>query len=242
MSGQASTTLHLRRLGTERSRYLVREAFDAPGRSRTSGGKASGGVIEIGRNAHTSRGDVRTDTGGFIELLPPQDVRSSNEPRWIDEAQVHSTAPVVNVAETYERDQVARVLDRLIEIGREERFERGMESNFGAGLAVLLRKWPGHTIEVLWHRLEALRREIFVVAEICHVFGRLEDARSKGVRFMFLISQLSNESALVRDAAACALALMDDRRAIPYLEQAIAHEKSVDLQEDMRGVVQQLTP
>ena len=81
---------------------------------------------------------------------------------------------------------------------------------------------------------------IYVVAEVLQILGWLAHEPSREMRFGILLSNLRHESPIIRDAAACALATMDDPRASEYLQAAIAREPQPSLRDDMQSVLAQL--
>lgn len=81
---------------------------------------------------------------------------------------------------------------------------------------------------------------IDLITAICDKFGRVDILEDKNLSLRILTALLHNPSAQIRDEAALGLALLDDKRAIPALEQSAEREKVSIVKEGFLEVVNQL--
>ena len=135
-----------------------------------------------------------------------------------------------------------RTLDALIEGGKEERFEDGMDSNLSLGLRVLFDHYGTHFANILETRLSDPNIPARVLAEILHTVGSIDHGATGDQRLATLIRFLKAQSPLVRDAAAVGLSYLHDKRAISYLREAIEREPNNGLREDLRAIVEEMSP
>lgn len=133
-----------------------------------------------------------------------------------------------------------RTLDALIENAKDEHFEDGMYSNLGMGIRVMFRSYAETATGILEERLKKPDIRPRILGEVLHTLGSLEDDATRDWRFATLVGFLKASSPLVRDAAAVGLSYLDDRRAVPYLREAIDRESNEAFREDLRAVVEQL--
>jgi hypothetical protein len=138
------------------------------------------------------------------------------------------------------RRRIARSVTALLLIAQDEKFHVGYNSNFSAGIEALIRRDHEYALAALREGLQSHRSSIFVIAELMQLFGRLDHELSRGLRVGFMVGYLGHESAVIRDAAATALGCLDEKSAIPFIEQAIAREQSASLRADMEAVREQL--
>lgn len=137
-------------------------------------------------------------------------------------------------------DRIGKTLNELLIIAKDEWFQDGMDSNLGLGVTTLLTKYPNETLTALAKAIEINKPGDIILAELLHVIGHADQAKTVHTRLFLLIDYLSHESPLIRDAAAVALAYLDDKQAIPYLHRAIERETNKALRQDLQGVVDQL--
>lgn len=220
-----------------RARYLLREHFE-----RLSARK----VVQSDRDVANSASLlvqqivklVITDDQQQSGPLEREEVR---EP--LVDVEVANTAseriPEVTSTSLLNR-ALARQLSVLLEVAIEERFEDGMDSNLSVGLRVLFRDYTVDFLPVLEERLKKHDISSRTLAEIFYTLGQIGGEETKDWRLATLVDFLRSPSPSVRDAAAVGLAYLDDKRATPYLREAIERETSATLREDLRAVMEQL--
>jgi len=135
---------------------------------------------------------------------------------------------------------IARVLGVLLNGAREEHFEDGMDSNLSMGLRGLCRNYGADFASVLEERLKRQDVGARILTEILHTLGDIEDDATRDWRLATLADFLKSSSPLVRDAAAVGLSYLDDKKAAPYLREAIERESSKALRDDLRVILEQL--
>jgi HEAT repeats len=128
----------------------------------------------------------------------------------------------------------------LSELAKDEIFEDGVESNFVRGLSGLLKAGGAQGFASLLALIEGEDQNEEVTAETLLWLGRLNDPSTHQERLNLLERSLEHRSPRVRDAAATALASMDDPKSAFALQQAIERELNPDLREDMRQVLAEL--
>jgi len=176
---------------------------------------------------------------------PPQDSLLEHEGAG---ERVVDVEPAATASETVSEVTSARVLDRalvrhlhaLLAVARDERFKDGMDSNLSVGLRVLFRNYSADFAHVLDERLKKRDIGARILVEILHALGGIEDDATRGWRLATLVDFLKSASPLVRDAAAVGLSYLDDKKAAPYLRDAIEREPSKALREDLRVILEQL--
>jgi len=166
----------------------------------------------------------------------------TGEPGAIAEAvgTVSETISAVTTTQVLDR-AIAQNIESLLTIARDEHFEDGMNSNLSVGLQVLFRNFSAEFARVLGERLTKGGISARILAEMFYALGQIEDDNTKDWRMATLVDFLKSPSPVVRDAAAVGLAYLDDKRAAPYLREAMDRESSETLKEDIRAVVEQLT-
>ncbi len=138
------------------------------------------------------------------------------------------------------RESLRKTIDRLFVIAEGEHFEDGMESNLTIGLATVLRQYPREAFGILKAELSIRRFSQRILIEVLHFLGRFKGRGTADEQFGVVTAYLYHASPVIRDAAAVALAYMQDKRAIPVLEKVIAGEKVNSLREDMKVVLAEL--
>ena len=78
------------------------------------------------------------------------------------------------------------------------------------------------------------------IANLISSLGRMEDPFSHENRRTFVEARLSSGDTFIRDSAGSALAIMNDKKSIPALAEAISKEKYKGLQEDLKAVLRQI--
>lgn len=155
------------------------------------------------------------------------------------EATTDSPAIIELTSAAIERRAMARTFDALIEGARDEHFEDGMDSNLSIGIRVLFRNYGESFAGVLDKRLKQSGISVRILTEILHTLGNIEDDATTDWRFATLVDFLRSPLPLTRDAAAVGLSYLDDKRAVPYLHEAIRREANEGFREDLRAIVDQ---
>lgn len=135
---------------------------------------------------------------------------------------------------------IQETLHRLFGAVEEENFEGGVQNELVKHLDDLLAEHGVDLIDGLERFIvfEQLNEE--TAAEVLRWIGRLPHGPTVNARLDLLVEGLQNSSARVRDAAAVAMAALDDPKAIPYVRDAIEAETCSELREDMKQILDQL--
>ncbi len=136
-------------------------------------------------------------------------------------------------------EDIERKFKALFEKAEELQFEDGIESEFSRGLVSLVRKY-GRASKGVLARLIHGNVSSEVSSEALRWLGRMDDPATYSTRLWLLQRGLSCSSAKVRDGALLGLASLDDPRAIPYLQKALALEPCEELRKDMQLALTQL--
>jgi hypothetical protein len=128
----------------------------------------------------------------------------------------------------------------LTELAKDEIFEDGVESNFVKGLSRLVKAAGVEGLAALLALVEGENQNEEVTAEVLLWLGRLNDPSTHQERLNLLERSLERRSPRIRDAAATALASMDDPKSAFALQQAIEREQNSDLRDDMCQVLAEL--
>jgi hypothetical protein len=179
----------------------------------------------------------------IIDSLPDEDISAELREMGIDPRPPLNLIELVTtgtVREAQSTSDIEGKVTLLYEAAKEEIFEDGMESNFTRGLSTLVEGHGADAIVVLARLTKSGNRNDEIAAETLRWAGRLDDPSSYEARLSLLERSLGDDSARVRDAAAVALASMDDKHALPALRAAIAREKYAELRDDMEQILAQL--
>ena len=136
--------------------------------------------------------------------------------------------------------QVEEQLDRLCLAALDEQFEVGVESRFSGELQRLCAYHPIGVLRSLRARLLDGGTSPEVLSEILQWASRQEAGAIRPIVVELLSMGLHHKSSLVRDAAASALACLDERAAVSHLRQAIEREAAPGLREDLEDLVRSL--
>lgn len=131
-------------------------------------------------------------------------------------------------------------LHGLFDAATEEKFERGMESDFAKGLKGLLVLSPIELLRLLRTRLTETSMPVEVVAEAMRWLGEQEQKSIRKHIVSLLIYGLQHTSPLVRDAGALALGRLEGSNSLSHLNRAIADETVPELRQDMRDLAESL--
>ena len=133
--------------------------------------------------------------------------------------------------------QVEEQLDRLCLAAHDEQFEVGVESRFSRKLQRLCAYHPTAVPQSLRMRLIHGGTSPEVLSEILQWASRQEAGTIRPLVVELLSTGIHHTSSLVRDAAASALAYLDERAAVSHLRQALARETVPELREDLEDLV-----
>ena len=136
--------------------------------------------------------------------------------------------------------QVEEQLDRLCLAAHDEQFEVGVESRFSRELQRLCAYHPIAVLRSLRARLLHGGTSPEVLSEILQWASRQEAGAIRPIVVELLSMGLHHTSSLVRDAAATALACLDERAAVSHLRQALERETVPELREDLEDLVRSL--
>ena len=136
--------------------------------------------------------------------------------------------------------QVEEQLDRLCQAALDEQFEVGIESRFSGDLQRLCVYHPIAVLRSLRARLLHGGTSPEVLSEILQWASRQEAGAIRSIVVELLSTGLHHASSLVRDAAATALACLDERAAVSHLRQALERETVPELREDLEDLVRSL--
>lgn len=131
-------------------------------------------------------------------------------------------------------------LDRLYKLAEEEWFEDGMQSNLSVGLEVLLRHYPAETMSELSKLLKKGSVKQAGLLETLKVLGRVESVETREARLYTILDFLTHSSVVLRDAALVGLCLLNDQRALAYLERTAAREDDPFFRGELEEVINQL--
>ena len=136
--------------------------------------------------------------------------------------------------------QVEEQLDRLCSAALDEQFEVGVESRFSRELQRLCAYHPIAILQSLRVRLIHGSTNPEVLSEILQWASRQEASAMRSLVIGLLSAGLDHPSSLVRDAAATALAYLDERAAVSHLRQALERETVPELREDLEDLIRSL--
>jgi hypothetical protein len=131
-------------------------------------------------------------------------------------------------------------LDGLLVSATEEKFERGMDSDFAKGLKGLLALSPIELLRLLRIRLAEASMPVEVLAEAMRWLGEQEQKSIRKHIVSLLILGLQHTSSLVRDAGALALGRLEGSDSLIHLNRAIANETVPELCQDMKDLAESL--
>ena len=136
--------------------------------------------------------------------------------------------------------QVEEQLDRLCSAAFDEQFEVGVESWFSKELQRLCAYHPIAILQSLRVRLIHGSTSPEVLSEILQWASRQEASAMRSLVIELLSAGLDHTSSLVRDAAATALAYLDERAAISHLRKALERETVPELRVDLEDLIRSL--
>lgn len=185
------------------------------------------------------------DPAGTIMGVPAPEAASQKHPtyaKWIQAAtaQVCCEHLVDSTIPQERPEEIEGLIDTLFEAAKDEYFEDGMESRFSNHLLSLVRKYGNWAMQEIAYLIIYERANPEVSSEALRWLGGMGHPATHAYRLWLLERSLSCSSARVRDAAALGLASMGEPHAIPFLEQAIAREKCIELRENLEQVLQEL--
>ena len=121
-------------------------------------------------------------------------------------------------------------------------FEDGVHNELSRAIQPLLQQYGQLTVDALSDLYITRLIGPAMISEVLPWLGRTEvrDSLDRNSRFWFLVYSLRDSNASVRGEAALGLASLDDKRAIPYLQQAAASESIQLLRRRLRKAADEL--
>ena len=136
--------------------------------------------------------------------------------------------------------EVEEQLEHLCLTAHDDQFEPGVESRFSEALQRLCAYYPVDVLQFLRTRLTDDETSPEVLSEILRWSSRQETGVIRALVIDLIVTGLHHASSLVRDAAALALAYLDEHAAVAYLQKAIERETVPELREDLRDLLHSL--
>jgi len=129
---------------------------------------------------------------------------------------------------------------QLFASARYELFEDGMDSAFSNAVLSLIEKYGEIALEAISSLIMSQSVATEAAGEALKCVAHIRDRATVETRMRLLKHALRHKSALVRDSAALGLASIDDPRAMPDIQRAIARESVDELRRAMVQVLEQL--
>lgn len=136
--------------------------------------------------------------------------------------------------------QILRTIQGSFRAAARETFEYGMDSEFITQLARQIDDHGHKAVEAIASVILKGQAKAQVIAEALRFLGSIDHEESFRLRFVLLTLSLMNPSRWVRDGASLGLDEMNDPRAIPALESAVARERLPELRKDIAIVLDRL--
>ena len=136
--------------------------------------------------------------------------------------------------------EVEEQLEHLCLAAHDDQFEPGVESRFSKALQRLCAYYPVGVLQFLRTRLTDDDASPEVLSEILQWSSRQETGVIRALVIDLIVTGLHHASSLVRDAAALALAYLDEHAAVAYLQKAIERETVPELREDLKDLLRSL--
>ncbi len=131
-------------------------------------------------------------------------------------------------------------IEYVFGLASDEIFEDGLENNFSSNLELAIRKWSSPAVSIITNLINSGKVKGITISKALAILGYIEHAPSYYDRLWTLEKLLSSPSPRVRDGACLGLSFLDDPRAIPFIEKAIANERTVELRINLQQLTQQL--
>ncbi len=138
------------------------------------------------------------------------------------------------------KGRISDSFNRLYKLAEEEWFEDGLQSNLSLGLEVLFRHYPAQTMTELSKLLKKGSIKQGALVETLKVLGRVESPETRELRLYNILDFLGHSSLVIRDAALVGLCLLNEKRALAYLERAAAREDNPFFRGELEEVMKQL--
>ena len=132
------------------------------------------------------------------------------------------------------------ILQKMFFDARDEIFEDGMSSFFGAGLIRIVQVHGVAAVRALEGIISASDVNAEVAEETLRQIGYMDDKRTYRHRLSLLVGALESPNARIRDAASIGIEAMDDPAAIESLQRAIDRERHEQLRQNFKDVLAQL--
>lgn len=172
------------------------------------------------------------------------DLLESLEPRSLFAGMglLHSAADsyIENAAPQHVDMSLRNRLESVFRQAQEERFEDGMQSNFGRAMLALIAQYGEASVGEARRLIFDPRTRPGVAAEALRWVARADHPATQEQRREVLEAALSHLSSMVRDGAVLGLASLDDSRSVPALKAAIRREPVPELRADMEDLLAEL--
>lgn len=135
------------------------------------------------------------------------------------------------------KEKIKNEITKLLIFGEEEIFEDGMDNRFFRKLDRFVNKFGNNGLVYFFEYFSKSKINLEILSESIKFFGRVESSKTKNVRFCLMVSFLKHNSLMLRDAAGLGLAYLNDKEAVPFIEEAIKKEKCKGLKDDLTQVL-----
>lgn len=136
---------------------------------------------------------------------------------------------------------ISQFLDSAMVVANHELFHTGYDSMFSLKLDFMFSRFPEQTITLLKEKVtnhpEASPETL---AEVMRWTSRQETESVHQQLVMLSLAGLNHYASLVRDEASIALAELEDKRAIPFLNKAVRNESDPALRQDIQDLIASL--
>ena len=136
---------------------------------------------------------------------------------------------------------IRQFLDNAMNVANHEFFESGYNSVFSLKLDFMFSRFPEQTITLLNEKItNHPEANPEILAEVMRWASRQESESVHQQLVMLSLAGLNHYSSLVRDEASVALAQLEDKRAIPFLNKAVRNESEPELRQDIQDLIASL--
>lgn len=136
---------------------------------------------------------------------------------------------------------ISQFLDNAMNVANHEFFESGYDSMFSLKLDFMFSRYPEQTITFLKDKItNQPDASPETLAEVMRWASRQETESVHQQLVMLSLSGLNHYASLVRDEPSIALAHLEDKRAIPFLNKAVRNESDPALRQDMQDLIASL--
>ena len=150
------------------------------------------------------------------------------------------TPPVSAEPGFHTEESIRNLLTVAVANSANEKFRDGFDSDLSRGLKRLLRIGGETTVRLISSLVDSEESHSDVVGEILMVIGADDDKATHNSRLSLLLKCLKSSDYRVRDSASLGIASLDDPLALDELTRAVEREQIVELQQNLRLVLEQL--